>query len=127
RQQRLALLGAAELGDGQPAEDDRREHRHVRDRPSDLLEQEGDLDEPEPAAADVLRERDAEQVGLGQLGPRAPVEALLAGLDLLQAVLGDLALEDLVGEVADGLLLFAEREVHVPSISWPWACRGRTR
>ena len=36
----------------------------------------------------------------------------VAGLDLLDPLDADRALEDLLGEVADGLLLLGEREVH---------------
>ena len=52
------------------------------------LEHEADLDEPEPAAAVGLGQRDAEQAGVGELLPELAVDAVLAGLDLLHPLDG---------------------------------------
>ena len=46
---------------------------------------EAGLEEAEAAAADRLGQGDAEQVGLGQLGPQVAVEPVGAGLDLARA------------------------------------------
>ena len=61
--------------------------------------------------------RDAEQVRLGQPGPQLrihPVGGRLGGLDAIDRGLG---LEDLARQLADGLLLFAELEVHAAAPS----------
>ena len=111
-EQALALLVVAELGDRHGAEDHGGVVRHGRHRASDLLEHEGGLQDAEAAAADILGEGDPDQSRLGQLGPQVAVEPLGRGLDLLQALVGDLVAQDLGGQLLDLLLLLAEREVH---------------
>src|SRR5262249_56210523 len=92
-----------------------------------LVEQLAQSHEAEAAAADVLGQRDPEQSRLGELAPRVAVEALAAGLDLLQVLVRLAVGEDLVGEAARRLLLLGECEVHLSSASAsPSACRDRT-
>ena len=118
-----ALVVVAELRDGVRG-GERRPQRQRRDAAARLDEQQAGLEEAEAAAAVGLRQGDAEQPGLGELGPGGPVEPLLAGLDLLQALLGQLAGEDLAGEVRDGRLLLGECEVH-GAVSFRCRCAGR--
>ena len=66
----------------------------------------------EASTADVLGQHDAQQVGLGQLGPELAVEPLGAGLDLLQAFRRALVGQDLVGQIDDGVLFLGECEIH---------------
>ena len=128
RQLALLLRARAELDDRQRAHHERRQRRHRRHAAPHLLEQQTQLEESEPAAADRLGQGDPEQVGRGQPRPRVAVEPLAAGLHLLQPLLGDLPLEHLQGRVADRLLLLREPEVHDrPPIASPSACRGRRR
>src|SRR5581483_981961 len=93
----------------------------------DLLEHQALLDDPVAATAGRLGQADAEQPGLGQGLEHVAVEAVDARLHLAQALLDDLVLEDALGQVADGVLLLAEAEVHrsVPSTAGPGACPGR--
>src|SRR5262249_35725879 len=122
-----ALLLAAELCDRQPAQHDRRYNGHGRDGAADLLEQLAQSHEAEAAVADVLGPRDPAQSRLGELAPPVAIEALAAGLDLLQVLVRLAVGEDLVGEVARRLLLLGECEVHLSSASAsPSACRDRT-
>ena len=100
------------LGDGQGAQDQRGQDRDGRNRTAHLLQEQEQLHEAEPTAPGVLGHADPEKVGSGQLGPESPVDVLGAGLDLLQALLGDVALQDLLGQVTDGFLLVVEGEVH---------------
>ena len=103
------------LGDGQGAEDQRGQEGDGRHRAPGLLQEQEQLQESEAAAPDVLWQSDPEEVGPSQLGPQTPVDALGAGLDLLQPLLGDVPVEDLFGQVPHGFLLFVEGEVHVSS------------
>ena len=66
-------------------------------RARDLLDDERRLEKPEPGTAVRLRHRDAEEAGLGDLGPELAVEARAAGaLDLADALVGGLVGEDLL-------------------------------
>ena len=112
-QEPLLLLVAAELGDRQRAEHDGGQVGHGRHRAAELLEHDRRLEEPVPAAAVRLGEGDAEQAGLGELRPQLAVEVVLTGLDLLEALVGDLGVEDLLGEALQVLLLLVEGKVHV--------------
>jgi hypothetical protein len=107
-QVRLLLVAGAELRNRQRAQHDRRQHGDRRDRTADLLEQQTQRDEAEAAAADVFRQRDAEQARFGELGPRLAVETLAAGFDLLEPFVRDAVREDLPREIARRLLLFAQ-------------------
>ena len=89
------------------------------------------------SAADLGGQADAEQIGLGQLGPgvgREPLDwpAVVTGglFEVAQGGVGDLVAQDLGGQVRDGLLVVAEGEVHgslrVLSVGARGACRGRT-
>ncbi len=53
-----------------------------------------------------------EQAGVGERAPQLAVDTLLAALDLLHPLGSRVALEDLRRQVADGVLLLGEREVH---------------
>src|SRR6185437_8251487 len=63
----------------------------------------------------VLTEVDAQQPGIGQFTPQVAVDRALAaglGLDLLQPLVRRTLTKDLRRQLADGLLLFTEIEVH---------------
>ena len=47
--------------------------------------------------------------GLGELRPQLAVEVLVAALDLLQTLVGELTLEDLRGQTLQVLLFLARR------------------
>ncbi len=66
----LPLIGRAELGDRERPAHDRRPVRDGGDDAALLLEHERELGEPEAAAADVLGQRDAEQVRVGERAAR---------------------------------------------------------
>ena len=70
------------------------------------------LDHAEAAAAVGLGNGQPEQVGLGQLGPQLAVEAVLAGLHLLDPLGGAQPGEQAIGGLLDGPLLLVEGEVH---------------
>src|SRR5207248_1736932 len=74
-------------------------------------------------AARVLRKRETEELGVGQLGPQCAVEAVGALLDLLHPLDGRVAGKDLLGQIVHRLLLLGQREVHQPA-GWNW---GRIR
>ena len=77
-----------------------------------LFEQDVQLGDPQSPTAEILGQGDAEQSGDRQLTPEVAVHAVLGGLHLLDPVDARLARENLIGEGADRLLLFAEVEVH---------------
>nr|WP_254126917.1 hypothetical protein [Aquihabitans sp. G128] len=125
------LLGGAEAGDRERAAHDRGQHRHRGQRAAHLLQHDALLEDAEALAAVVGGQGHAEEAGVGQGGPDAPVEALLALLDLPEEVLGDLVGEDAPGQAGDLVLFVAACEVHCrrllrrPATGAPGACPGR--
>ncbi len=71
------------------------------------------LEEAVAPAALRLGERDAEHARVGELRPQLAVEVLVAALDLLQTLVGELTLEDLRGQTLQVLLFLREGEVHL--------------
>ncbi len=122
----LPLIGRAELGDRERPAHDRRPVRDGRDDAALLLEHERELGEPEAAAADVLGQRDAEQVRVRERLPEVSVDAVVARLDGLDPLDRDRALEDLLRQVANGLLLLAQPEVHLGGPTSPGGTPGAT-
>ena len=131
---RLALRVGAEAVEGQRAVDHRLDDWDVRRRAARRLHDQTGRHEVETGAPHVLAQVDAEQAGVGQLLPELAVERPVIagrGLDLLQPLVRRPLAEDLPGQLADSLLLFAVTEVH--GISWllgglsaaTAACRGR--
>lgn len=98
-----------------PAEDHRLDDGRVGRGAARSLDDEALGDEVEARAAHLLGKADAEEPGSGQLRPQLAVEGTLAagiGLDLPQPLVGRTLVKDPVGELADGLLFLAVREVH---------------
>ena len=130
---RLALRIGAEARDGHGAVDHGLDDGHVGRSATGRLNHETRRDEVEPRAPDVLAQVDAEEAGAGELPPQAAVERPLVArlrLELLQPFVRRPFAEDLPGQLADGLLLFAVVEVHGISSSGGLsaataACRGR--
>ena len=103
----------------------RRRPRGRGHRASDLLEEDREPRETHVAPAVLLGEGDTQQVRLRERAPGLAIDALLAGLDLPESILGDVIREDLVGEFAERLLVFAVREIQSGSPSpCSGACRG---
>jgi len=89
--------------------------RHRGDRAADLDQHATELDQPEPGAVVLLREREPEQPGRAQLGPEVAVEAAAVGLDDLHPLVGGPVAQDLGGQLGRLVLLGGEGEVHVSS------------
>jgi len=113
RQEALLLRIAAEAGDRQTCQHDRRVERHRRHRAADLLEQHDQLEEAHAAAAVALLEGHAQQVGLGELLPELAVDPVVARLDRLQPLVGDELFQDLARQLAQRLLVLAPAPVHL--------------
>jgi hypothetical protein len=113
RQPARALLGAAELRDGQAAQNQRRQERHWRQVPPRLLQDEADLQNPQVAAAERLGQGQPRNLGPAELRPQRVVEPFAVRLQRLRALVAGAVGEDPSREVAHRLLLFAVREVHV--------------
>ena len=111
RQHRLLRFGP-EAGDRQAGGDERRDRGQRRDGATDLAQHEAQIEEAEAEPAGRLRERDAEQVRLGELGPRVPVVPLLGEVARLQVREAHPVLEDLSGQALQLFLRFGECEVH---------------
>ena len=115
REPGLALRVGAEAVERQRAVDHRLDHGDVGRGAARRLNDEAGRHEVEPGAPDVLAQMDAEQAGVGQLLPELAVEGpVVTGvrLELLQALVRRPVAEDLPGQLADGLLLFAVAEIH---------------
>ena len=111
----LALLLGAEPGDGGRRGGQGLDHRARRRRCVPAASASSPVStNPRPAPPTVLGQGDAQQAGGRQFGPELAVEAVAVGLglDLAQPLLGRQVGEDPVGQLADGLLLLAEGEVH---------------
>jgi hypothetical protein len=130
------LLGVGpEPGDRQTPEHHRGEVGNGRHGAPDLLEHDGGLEEPVAEAAVRLGHRHPEQAGRGQRAPELAVEAVGTGVDLLEPLGRELALQDLRGEGPQVLLLVGKVEVHWSSppgsgrvvSEGRGACRDRTR
>src|SRR5581483_3621069 len=101
-----------EARDRHRARDDGLEERHRHDPLPLLLEEETRLDEAAADPARLLRERRAEEAGLGERGPGLGIEALVVPLDRLQPVERAVVREDLARQLGERLLLVGEGEVH---------------
>ena len=64
------------------------------------------------AAADVLGQRDSEQVGGREFAPQRGVVAHVAGFQFGQMLGCGAVFEELARDLGDRLLFFGEREVH---------------
>ncbi len=77
---------------------------HRRGPPAALRQDEGDLEEAEPAAAGRLGQADADEPGIGELLPQIAVDrAGVVVLDVLEVIVGAPRGQDLTGEVAQRL------------------------
>ena len=75
------------------------------------------LEEAVAAAADVLGQRDSEQVGGREFAPERSVVAHVAGFELGEVLGCGAVLEELARDLGDRLLFFGEGEVHVRGLS----------
>ena len=90
-----------------------REVRGAQQRAAHLLEHDGELDEGEALAAELLGDDEALQAQLvGHLAPHGGVVALVGVHQATDLGLGRLALEELAGDAAELFLLLGEGEVH---------------
>jgi hypothetical protein len=112
RPQERSRRGAPEHRQRQRAEHERRPHRQGRHGTAHLLEKKTQLDEPEPAAARVLRDGRAEQLRPRELRPRLVIEPIVPRLDRLEPLVRHPILENPPRELSKGLLLGSEGEVH---------------
>ena len=110
-QEVLTLRFGAELGDRQCG-DECGIQRDGRNRAADFLQEQARFEVAEAAPTDILRQHDAQQVGLGELRPEFTVEPFVAGLDLFQPFRCALVGQDLAGQIDDGVLFLGECEVH---------------
>ena len=114
------LLGVvAVAGDGVGAEQQGGVDRHRRDAPPHLCEKQCQLEEAVAAAADVLGQRDSEEVGGREFAPERSVVAHVAGFELGQVFGRGPVFEELARDLGDRLLFFGEREVHVSAPRLP--------
>ncbi len=113
RQPARLLRRAAELRERKRAEHERRERRVGHHGAAELFEQRAQLEKAHPHAAVRLGNRDPEQIRFGELRPERGIEPVGRALCGAQPLLRRLALEDLAGEGANRLLLFAGFEVHL--------------
>ena len=70
------MLVAAEVRERGRAEPHHRERGHRRRRAPDLLQHDARLEEAEPAAADRLGQRDADEAGVGHRAPQLVVDGV---------------------------------------------------
>ena len=107
----LALLVGAASAQRQ-ADDGVGEERRGRERVAHLLEEHGQLDDPEALAAPLLGQRQPGPAELGHLPPAGGVGAVVAGGDLPHPLRFEAGGEEVVGGLLDRLLLVGEVEVH---------------
>ena len=79
-------------------------------------EDEAQLEEAVAEPAELLGQRDPEQVRLRELGPGLAVEPVLAVVELAQVRERHAVAQDLLGQALELLLLFGEGEVHESSL-----------
>ena len=93
---------------GVRAEQQSRVNGDRRNAAADLGEQHAELEEAAATAADGLGQRDAQQVGGSQLAPQRFVVTNLARFQVGEVFGRCAVLEELAGNLADGLLFFGE-------------------